>query len=116
MLRTLLMMRRQRDAELAQLGVTGATSGQRLALPIVEGLILVVTAAVPGLLAFGFFAAYMYVGMTLAGYVAVISVPGTAWIAALVGTAVIMVAATVLPTIPAWGLPERRVVARLVSE
>lgn len=113
---TPFMMSRQPDAELALLGVAGATPGQRLLVPLVEALILVVTAAVPGGLALGVMMLHMGLGFTAAGLVFVPAVPTLAWIASLGATALIMIAATVLPTLRAWRMLERRVIARLVAE
>lgn len=112
----LFMMSKQRDAELALLGLAGATPSQRRLLPILEALILVGTAAIPGALSLLVMFAYMHVSFPAAGVQAVTVVPGEAWLLSVGGTGVIMVAATFVPTLSAMRLPERRVIARLAAE
>lgn len=112
----LFMTSRQRDAELALLGVTGATPAQRKALPVLEAVILTVTAAIPAAGALAVMAAFYHVSFAGAGLVPVIEVPLSAWVTGIGGTMVIMVAATSLPTLPALERPEPRVIARLAAE
>lgn len=75
---SLLMMSKQRDAELALTGVLGATPpGQRRTLPVLEAVIIAVTALFPALIAVGGVElAYFHFGLPAAGYAAVLSVPG----------------------------------------
>ncbi|MFT3971092.1 MAG: hypothetical protein QM695_12650 [Micropruina sp.] len=113
---SLLMMGKQRDAELALAGIAGATPAQRVAIPTLEAVIVTVTGAllsavviVPSLI----FQAYSLnaAGLT---YTLTMSVPLV--LAALLGGVVITGLATVVPTLSAQRLPEPRVVARLVAE
>lgn len=63
----LIMMGRQRDAELALLGVSGATPGRRAAVPVLEAVIITVSAA---LLSLGMILptyAYQAVSLSAAG-------------------------------------------------
>ncbi|MCB0910195.1 MAG: hypothetical protein KDB60_01090 [Propionibacteriaceae bacterium] len=113
---SLLMMSRQRDAELALLGIAGATGNLRLRIPVLEAVIITVTATilalgmvVPGY-AFGAFA------LPAVGLLWVPVFPVLPILAVVAACLVIMVAATVLPTLPARRIPEPRVIARLVAE
>lgn len=112
----LIMMGRQRDAELALLGVSGATPGQRAAVPVLEAVIITVSAA---LLSHGMILptyAYQAVSLRAAGLTWRAEVPWGAAAATLLVCGAITVASTVLPTLPARRLPEHRVIARLVAE
>lgn len=112
----LFMMSKQRDAELALLGITGATPTQRRLLPVLEAIVLTGTAAVLGVAALGVMLAYLAISFTVTGLVPGLAVPAIAWLAGIGGTGVVMVAATFLPTLRALGLPEPRVIARLAAE
>lgn len=112
----LFMMSKQRDAELALFGITGATPGQRRLLPVLEAVILTVTAAIPAIAAMGVMGLYFWLSFNAAGLTPMIEVPLNAWIASIGGTGLIMIAATFLPTISAQRLPEPRVIARLAAE
>lgn len=112
----LIMMGRQRDAELALLGVSGATPGHRAAVPVLEAVIITVSAA---LLSHGMILptyAYQAVSLRAAGLTWRAEVPWGAAAATLLVCGAITVASTVLPTLPARRLPENRVIARLVAE
>ncbi|WP_026927352.1 FtsX-like permease family protein [Granulicoccus phenolivorans] len=113
---SLLMMSKQRDAELALTGVLGATPGQRRTLPVLEAVIIAVTALFPALIAVGVELAYFHFGLPAAGYAAVLSVPWGSFVGAFVVTLLITIAATFLPTLPALRKPERQVLARLAAE
>lgn len=112
----LFMMSKQRDAELALFGITGATPAQRRLLPVLEAIILTVTAAIPGILALVVMLAYLTISFSMTGLVPSMQVPATAWIVSVGGTCLIMVVATFLPTLKALSLPEPRVIARLAAE
>lgn len=112
----LFMMSKQRDAELALVGITGATPNQRRLLPVLEATILTVTAAIPAAAALGVMLGFLVVSFRAAGLVPGIDVPASAWLLGVGVTGLIMVAATFLPTLSALRLPEPRVVARLASE
>lgn len=112
----LVMMGRQRDAELALVAIVGATPGQRLAVPALEALIITVTglllstiAIVPSLV----FQAYSF---SAAGMPWTLEMSATLVIGIFAGGLALTACATVLPTLPARRLPEPRVIARLVAE
>ncbi|TBT83204.1 hypothetical protein ET989_12060 [Propioniciclava sinopodophylli] len=109
-------MSKQRDAELALVGITGATPNQRRLLPVLEATILTVTAAIPAAAALGVMLGFLVVSFRAAGLVPGIDVPASAWLLGVGVTGLIMVAATFLPTLSALRLPEPRVVARLAAE
>lgn len=113
---SVFMMSKRRDAELALLGITGATPAQRQRMAVLEALILTVTATMLGLAAYAVMAGHFALSLSLAGYRPALSVPGSAWLVSVVGTALVLVAATYLPTLRALGRPEPRVVAALVAE
>ncbi|WP_232548422.1 FtsX-like permease family protein [Propioniciclava soli] len=113
---SLVMMGRQRDAELALLGIVGGTPAQRSWIPVWEAVIITVNAALLSLIVTVPSLIYTWFAITAAGATFVLVVQP--WLVALlvgggiVGTAL----TTVLPTLPAQRLPEPRVVARLVGE
>ena len=113
---SLVMMSRQRDAELALAGVVGATPGQRRALPVVEGVIVTVTGGLLALVMTGAALAYVAVGLQAAGFPFVlrpsVAVFGLAFAACLL----VVVCATTLPTLRSIRRPEPAVIARLVAE
>lgn len=112
----LFMMSKQRDAELALFGITGATPSQRRLLPVLEAIVLTVTAAIPGVAALLVMLAYLTISFSMTGLVPAMEVPFIAWAVGIGGTGVIMVLATFLPTLSALSLPEPRVIARLAAE
>lgn len=113
---SLLMMSKQRDAELALTGVLGATPAQRRILPTLEALIIGGTALIPALIAVGVEMLYFVVGMPYAGYKTVIDVPWGYFAGSFAVALFITWAATFLPTLPALRQPERQVMARLTAE
>ncbi|WP_394276289.1 FtsX-like permease family protein [Luteococcus sp.] len=112
----LVMMSRQRDAELALVGVVGATPAQRIWVPLLEAVMIVGSATVLGLLMT--VPAYVFQGwsLTAAGLHWVMVVPWGFLASLLAICALVTGAATVLPTLRARLLPENRVIARLVAE
>ncbi|MFT4259412.1 FtsX-like permease family protein [Microbacterium sp.] len=113
-----LMMSRQREAELALAGVVGATAKQQVLVPVLEGVIITVTATLLGLVMMG-------AGMSLfsAGIIALdkgvsgrIIMPwadlGVIFAVALV----VIVAATTLPVLRSLQKPARQVVAQLAAD
>ncbi len=113
---SLLMMGKQRDAELALAGISGATPAQRVAIPTLEAVIITVTGAllsavviVPSLI----FQAY---SLSAAGLTYTLTMSAPLVLAALLGGVAITGLATVAPTLSAQRLPEPRVIARLVAE
>lgn len=113
---SLIMMSRQRDAELALTGIAGATPAQRVSITLMEALILTGTSAI--LAAFVIVPSYVFQAwaFTAIGETWVPVFSFTSAMAALVGGFVLNAATTVLPTLPALRLPEQRVIARLVAE
>lgn len=113
---SLIMMSRQRDAELALTGIAGATPAQRVSITLMEALILTGTSAI--LAAFVIVPSYAFQAwaFTAIGETWVPVFSFTSAMAALVGGFVLNAATTVLPTLPALRLPEQRVIARLVAE
>lgn len=112
----LIMMSRQRDAELALDGVVGASPAQQVTIPVLEAVIITITASLLGMIMAGVTVWYLgillpQIGLTFA--------PGIPW-AILLGTfavcGVITIAATVLPTLPSLSKPAPKVIARLIAE
>lgn len=113
---TLVMMSRQRDAELALIGISGATPAQRLLVPTLEAVIITVTAVI---LAMGMVLpayAFQAYALTSAGLDWQPVLPFGVAAATIGACLLITVGATVLPTLRARVLPENRVIARLVAE
>lgn len=113
---SLVMMGRQRDAELALVGIVGGTPAQRVAIPVWEAVIIVVNATILALVVTVPSLAYTWFAIASVGASFVLVVQP--WlVAALFGGGVLLTAlTTVLPTLPAHRFPEPRVVARLVAE
>lgn len=112
----LVMMSKQRDAELALAGILGATPGQRLVLPALEAVIITGTGA---LLALGMVVptlAYEAYAFTAVGLTFALAVPWGPALVALAAAVLVTAAATVLPTLPALRQSEPRVIARLVAQ
>lgn len=113
---SLIMMSRQRDAELALAGIVGATPEQRVRIPAMEAAIITGTAAVLAL--FAIIPSYLFQGWAFTAigltYAPVFSYGLAAGI--LIGGLVLTALTTVLPTLPAMRLPAPRVIARLVAE
>lgn len=112
---SLLMMGKQRDAELALDGIVGATPAQQVAIPVLEAVIVAVTGFLLGLVMT--FAAILSIWIGFLGTPkgAVIAVP---WVEfALIGglTTLVTIAATTLPTLPSLRRPAPEVVARLIA-
>ena len=114
---SLIMMSKQRDAELALLGVVGATPRQRLLVPLLEAVIisvtatilaLVMTAGAVGLLALGFPMTHKFVFAFVPPY--------GIFVGAVLVTFAITIAATVVPTLRARSMSEPAVIARLVAD
>lgn len=113
---SLLMMSRQRDAELALAGIAGAEPRQRMLMPALEALIITGTSIV---LAIGMVApmlAFYAFAMSSVGIAPVISIPAGPVAIAVAACTLVTLAATVLPTLPSHRVPEPRVVARLVAD
>lgn len=113
---SLIMMSKQRDAELALSGIVGTTPGQRLAMPVLEGVIITVTGAILGVVMAGLCLGFLAVAIPRVGYAFAFSPSYLTFVVALAVCAVITIAATLLPTLPSLRKPEPRVIARLVAE
>lgn len=111
----LVMMSRQRDAELALNGVIGATPLQQRLLPTLEGTILIGTAAILGLAMAAVPALVMLVGMRHAFSETAFGFPVGSLLVVLALTWLVTVAATLLPSLPALRRPAPKVIARLVA-
>ncbi|MFT3943759.1 MAG: FtsX-like permease family protein [Ancrocorticia sp.] len=113
---SLIMMGRQRDAELALVGVVGATPKQRIWAPIFEAVIITGSALLLSLIAIVPSLAFQAYALVSMEFEWTLVVPWAVGACILSGGMVITALATVLPTIPASRLPEPRVIARLVAE
>jgi len=113
---SLLMMSRQRDAELALAGIMGATPRQRVALPALEAVIITGTAVALALAMVAPVYVFQAYSLTMIGLTYVPVLPVTTLLASVVVCLLVTAAATTLPTLPAQRRPETRVIARLVAE
>lgn len=113
---SLFMTSTQRDADLALLGVVGATPSQRVLLPSWEALMFTVTGALMGLMMAISSGAYLVIGIVAGGARA--GWPDNPWVCVVSvgGSLVVTWAATVLPTLFARRLPEQVVIARRVAD
>ncbi len=111
----LVMMSRQRDAELALNGVIGATPLQQRLLPTLEGTIVIGTAALLGLAMAAVPALVMLIGMGHAFEETAFGFPAGSLLVVLALTWVVTVAAMLLPSLPALRRPAPKVIARLVA-
>jgi putative ABC transport system permease protein len=113
---SLIMMSKQRDAELALAGIVGTTPAQRLAMPVLEGAIITVTGAILSLVMVAVAVGFLAVGFPAADFAFAFAPPLLALASSFLVALAITVAATLLPTLPSLGRPEPRVIARLVAE
>jgi putative ABC transport system permease protein len=113
---SLVMMSKQRDAELALSGVLGATPGQRLAMPVMEGVVIAVTGAVLSLVMVAVAVGFLALGFPAADFRFGFSPSWLTFLGALGLSIAITVSATLLPTLLSLRTPEPRVIARLVAE
>lgn len=113
---SLIMMGKQRDAELALVAIVGATPKQRLAAPAFEALIITVTSLLLSLFAILPSLGFMAYAFLSAGLPWTLDIPWGIASAVFFGGLILTGMATVLPTIPASRLPEPRVIARLVAD
>ncbi len=113
---SLIMMSKQRAAELALSGIAGATPVQRLAMPIFEGLIIAVTGAILSLFMVAAAVVFLAIALPAAGSPFAFSPTYATFGLAFAVCAAITVAATLLPTLTSLRVPEPRVIARLVAE
>ncbi|MCB0910194.1 MAG: hypothetical protein KDB60_01085 [Propionibacteriaceae bacterium] len=113
---SLFMMSRQRQAELALLGIAGATARQQTATATLEAVIVTGTAAILGLVMAVVSLGHIVAGIAAIGMVFAFAVPVLPLLGALGVAGLVTVAATVLPTLPAQRLPAPRVIARLIAD
>lgn len=113
---SLIMMGRQRDAELALSGIVGTTPAQRVAMTVLEGVIIAVTGTVLALVMVALSTVYLAVAFPAANLTFALN-PSFGVLGLAFGFCLaITVAATVLPTLRSIGMPEPKVIARLVAE
>lgn len=113
---SLFMMSKQREAELALLGIAGATPRQRTAAATLEAVMVTGTAAILGLTMVSVSFAHLAYATPAAGFPFALHVPVLPFVVALVVTGGITVLATVVPTLRTQHLPEPKVIARLIAE
>ena len=113
---TLIMMSRQRDAELALAGIVGATPAQRRIIPLIESFIMTISGMIPGLLMVVLTVVFMAIGIPKTGFVFAFNPPYLELIIAVSACLIVITAATLLPTLRSLKRPEPEVIARLVAE
>lgn len=111
-----IMMSRQREAELALAGVAGATPRQQVATVVLEGVIITVTATILGVVMAAVGVITMYVGADRLGLPGALAVDPGALIVLVAICGAITVAATTLPVLASLRRPAPAVVAQLVAE
>ncbi len=113
---SLVMMTRQREAELALDGVLGATPNQQASIPVLEALIIIGTATLLSAFMVGIMLVAAAIALpTLIGAFAV-SVPLGVLGVVVLACALVVVAATTLPTLGSLRQPAPKVIARLVAD
>ena len=113
---SLIMMSKQREAELALSGIVGTTPAQRVAMPVMEGLIITVTGLLLSVVMVGASVIVLLVGFPKAQLEFAMTPSYLVFIGSVVVTGLITVLATVLPTLRSLNQPEPKVVARLVAQ
>lgn len=113
---SVIMMARQRSAELALAGIAGATEEQRVLIPIVEAAIVTVSSTILGLIMSAAALTVAITGLGSIGYPTPISVPWVALLSIAGIGLLITAAATTLPTLGALRQPAPRVIARLIAD
>ena len=114
---SLIMMSKQRDAELALLGVVGATPRQRVLVPLLEAVIISVTATILGIVMSAGAVGVLALGFPLTRrLVFAFNPPYGTFVGAVLVTFAITIAATVLPTLRARRMSEPAVIARLIAD
>lgn len=111
-----LMMSRQRESELALVGVIGATTRQQVLVSALEGVILTVTAVILAAVMTAVGMAVFVSGVTAMDLPMPVVVPWSELAVVLAICAAIVIAATTLPVLPSLRKPARQVVAQLAAE
>lgn len=113
---TLVMMSRQREAELALDGIIGATPRQQASVPLLEALIISVTALLLGAAMTAAALLYLAQAYPLVFPRFVLEIPWVSLLVVLAATTTVIVLAVTAPVLGSLRLPPNRVVARLVAE
>lgn len=113
---SLVMMARQRDAELALASIVGATPRQRVLLPVFEALIMTTTAVILGLVMSAVALGTMLYTLHLALPESALSVPVGSLIGCVLVSLLVSIAATLGPSLASLRRPAPEVIARLVAD
>lgn len=113
-----LIMARQREAELALAGVIGATKRQQVLVPVFEGVIITVTATILGLVmsAVGVIVFVIGTNGLGLGVTAPVVVPWADLAMVVLVCGAVVTASTTLPVLRSLHKPARQVVAQLAAE
>lgn len=113
-----LIMSRQREAELALAGVVGATRRQQVLVPVFEGVIITVSATILGLIMAAVGMAVFVIGTNTLdlGVTAPVFIPWADLTVVMLLCAAVVIAATTLPVLKSLEKPARQVVAHLAAE
>lgn len=115
-LSSLVMMSRQRSAELALAGIVGATPRQQVLTGVFEAVIITVTATILGTVMALSGVLILYFGLDALGMPGGFAFDGPAYLGTLVVCFLVTAAATTLPSLPSLRRPAPAVIARLVAE
>lgn len=113
---SLLMMSKQREAELALLGIAGGTGAQRVRVATFEAVMITGTAAILGILMVVVSLTHLAWATPQAGLQFALGVPLVPLLVALLVCGAVTIVATVVPTLRSVQLPEPKVIARLIAE
>ena len=113
---SLFMMSKQRDADLALLGIAGATPRQRIATGALEAVMITGTATILGALMAVETIAYLSYGATAVKLTFAFEFPLLGVLGTILITGLATAVPTVLPSLRSLQLPEPKVVARLIAE
>ncbi|WP_432558819.1 FtsX-like permease family protein [Granulicoccus sp. GXG6511] len=112
----LIMMARQRDAELALASIVGATQRQRVLISLFEAILITVTGVLAGLLMAVMAVGFLVFMLRLLLGVSVVVMPIWLLLGVIALCFAVAILATVGPILPALRKPAPAVIARLVSE
>lgn len=113
-----LMMSKQREADLALAGIVGATAAQQVLVTVLEGVIITVTATITilGIVMTVVGMTVFITGLAGIGLHAPVVVPWTDFALVTTICATVVIAATTLPVLPSLRRPARQVAAQLAAE